>query len=122
MYTIDSNGSLLSGGGLITTYDSKGNLIKLVNENKESSYEYDGRNGMFKNIKTPQWAMYLLLEDMHVFNVNNPTKTSYEDSEFHESNLSSFSYEYNSDNYPVKINVTGLDDFLNSVTIEYLKK
>ena len=122
VYTIDSNGKLQSGNGLTVTYDSKGNVTKLVEDDFENTYTYDNQNGMFKNVNTPQWAFYLVLEEFHIFDINNVTKLTYKDSEDAEEDFSNISYQYNSANYPVKMNVTGSDDFSNSVTIEYIKK
>lgn len=122
VYTIDSNGKLQSGNGITVNYDSKGNVTKLVEDDFENTYTYDNQNGMFKNVNTPQWAFYLLLEEFHIFDINNVTKLTYKDSEDAEGGFSSMTYQYNSSNYPVKMNITGSDDFSNSVTIEYLKK
>lgn len=122
IYTIDANGKLQTGNGVFVTYDSRGNITKLVEGDVEYTYTFDDKNGMFKNVNSPQWAFYLLLEGLHIFDINNATKLIYKDSEDAEGGFSNITYQYNSANYPVKMNITGSDNFSNSITIEYLKQ
>lgn len=122
VYTIDSNGKLQSGNDVTVVYDSNGNITKLVEDDFENTYTYDNKNGIFKNVNTPQWAFYLLLDGFHNFDINNVTKLTYKDSEDAEGGYSNITYQYNSANYPIKMNVIGSDNFSNSITVEYLKK
>jgi len=119
--TIDANGKLISGDNLITTYDANGNLTELVEEDVVKTFEYDAKNGVLKNVKTPQWVFYVVLGDWYYFNVNNITKMTWDNAADNELNFSNITYEYNSANYPVKMNVAGSDNFANSINVEYLK-
>ncbi|WP_177761405.1 hypothetical protein [Flavobacterium sp. I3-2] len=120
--TIDSNGRLISGENLSTVYDANGNLTKLVDAEGTETFEYDNKNGIFKNVKTPQWAFYVILDDWYYLNVNNITKMTWDNTSDNEVDFSNLNYEYNAANYPVKINVAGSDNFTNSVAVEYIKK
>jgi len=121
-YNINQDGKLLSGNNLTFTYDDKGNLTKEVNQWSESTYQFDDKNGIFKSVKTPQWTFYVVIGDFYEFKVNNVTKTLTKETGETSVETSTMTYQYNSANYPAKINIVGSDNYSNSVTIEYIKK
>lgn len=113
-------------GNLITLWDNyyltslAGNIEKISNAYEQTIYEYDTKNGVFKNTKTPQWALVYLIDDDFALNlVNNCTKQTYTDLETNESDMYEIMYEYNADQYPVKISFPEEDYY---VMVEYIKK
>jgi hypothetical protein len=96
-------------------YDDAGNLIRTEADSQYEyvlTYKYDDKNGIFSNIKTPEWLLNDLDADyveFFAFNVNNVT----------ELNLSAvdkghieftYEYEYNEDNYPISFQYTETDE------------
>lgn len=121
--TLDSKGNLLNDGYFNYTYDANGNITKMKSDDSEEIVlKYDDKNGIYKNVKLPQWVFaYIMSEQLNI--VNNVVDIDYEDSEFPEDNFTgTVTYNYNADNYPVKMvaKSTLEDDF--SQTIEYTKK
>nr|WP_297308875.1 hypothetical protein [uncultured Flavobacterium sp.] len=98
-----------------------GNLVKLEEEYSNETFEYDNKNGILKNVKTPQWAIYLLQEGLHTFYLNNVIKSSYENTRYNDSGISEMIYEYNTANYPVKIKSVSSEDS-NTAVVSYIKK
>ncbi|MDR2424523.1 MAG: BACON domain-containing protein, partial [Prevotellaceae bacterium] len=92
-------------------YDAAGNIAQV----NHHIYEYDNKNGIFKNIKTPLWLLYDIQLDVDYidplyFFVNNITA--------HIVDEETFSYTYNNDNYPVTIQFGG-DRRQATAAIEY---
>ena len=120
--TINANGKLISGDDLIATYDANGNLTELVEEDVVKTFEYDAKNGVLKNVKTPQWVLHVVLQDLYQFKFNNAVKLVDVDSDEEDQEITNISYQYNSANYPIKMNVSDSENFLDSITVEYLKR
>lgn len=121
--TLDSKGYLLNDGDFNYTYDANGNITKMKSaDSEEIVFKYDDRNGIYKNVKLPQWVFaYIVSEQINL--VNNVVNIDSKDSDFPEDNFTAtVSYSYNADNYPVKMvgKSTLEDDF--TQTIEYTKK
>lgn len=121
--TLDSKGNLLNDGYFTYTYDANGNITKMLSDDSEKIiFKYDDKNGIYKNVKLPQWVFaYIISEQTNI--INNVVDINYEDSDFPEDNFNATAtYSYNADNYPVKMvaKSTLEDDF--TQTIEYTKK
>lgn len=121
--TLDSKGNLLNDGDFNYTYDANGNITKMKSDDSEEVvFKYDDKNGIYKNVKLPQWVFaYIVSEQINL--VNNVVNIDSKDSDFPEDNFTAtVSYNYNADNYPVKMvgKSTLEDDF--TQTIEYTKK
>lgn len=101
---IDEKGYLITNEDYLYFYNSKGNIVKISDEDTESLFEYDDKNGIFKNVKTPQWVLEHFF-DIGVFFINNPVKYTYKDVEYPEDNETvSINYQYNASGYPIKMN------------------
>src|SRR5690554_2629951 len=101
---IDEKGYLITNEDYLYFYNSKGNIVKISDEDTESLFEYDDKNGIFKNVKTPQWILEHFF-DIGVFFINNPVKYTYKDVEYPEDNETvSINYRYNASGYPIKMN------------------
>lgn len=119
VFTIDGNGRLVNLHGGTALYDTNGNLIKTQTPNEETTYLYDNKNGIFKNVKTPQWAYIYILDEYYTHIVNNAVKIDYKDLDEDQTFSQAISYEYNKDNYPTKMQVAESDYY---IKIDYLKK
>jgi len=86
-------------------YDSLGNLSKYTYTEPEQSvinvfeYDYDHKNGIFRDVNTPQWFFIVFLEEnLNLIN-NNTLQTLHP--EKGETSITTRTYEYNGDGYPV---------------------
>ncbi|WKW46187.1 hypothetical protein P3875_10420 [Myroides sp. JBRI-B21084] len=99
--------------------NAAGNISKISNSLEETLFEYDSKNGIFKNVKTPQWALVYLTDDFSLNIANNCIKEDYTYFETNENEVFNRVYEYNADQYPVKISFPSEDYDL---VVEYIKK
>ncbi len=82
-------------------YDNNGNIQKyIVNSEDEAEapymyYTYDSRNGIFRNVNTPQWFLVIMINQEFNF-LNN-----YKEYVDNKGNKWGIEYKYNSDDYPV---------------------
>jgi len=82
-------------------YDDAGNITKVSIHNGIESpyipytYNYDKRNGIFKNINVPQWFLVIMLNQN--FNLLN----NYNEYIDYDGGSWSIEYDYNSDDYPI---------------------
>lgn len=118
-FTIDAKGKLIGYNGGSISYDASGNIKKVINPDDEYTFEYDTKNGVFKNVKTPQWLYVYLLDDYFFYLVNNCVKIDYKDLESSETNIQTVTYTYNADNFPEKILFSNEDYY---IKVEYTKK
>jgi len=118
-FTIDAKGRLVGYDGGSITYDTAGNIEKVTSPYDEYSFEYDTKNGIFKNVKTPQWLYVFFLDDYFFYLVNNCVKIDYKDLESSETNNQTINYTYNTDNFPEKILFSNEDYY---IKVEYTKK
>jgi len=121
--TLDSKGNLLNDGYFNYTYDANGNITKMKSDDSEEIIlKFDDKNGIYKNVKLPQWVFaYIVSEQVNI--VNNAVNIDYKDSDFPEDNFTgTVKYDYNTDNYPVKMEATSSIDGTYIQTIEYTKK
>ena len=108
----------------IFTYDSTGNVIKMVREHedvimKETTINYADKNGIFSAINMPHWVLtkgcFLEFDYLYFENnaVNNPLQ--YKSEEFSSYPPRTYNYTaFNSNNYPVKFTVTYNDEKISS--------
>ena len=118
-FTIDAKGRLVGYDGGSITYDTAGNIEKVTSPYDEYSFEYDTKNGIFKNVKTPQWLYVFFLDDYFFYLVNNCVKIDYKDLESSETDTQTINYTYNADNFPEKILFSNEDYY---IKVEYTKK
>src|SRR5690606_6238867 len=121
--TLDSKGNLLNDGYFTYSYDATGNIIKMTSDDSEEiKLTFDTNNGIFKNLNLPKWVSTYILENQTNL-VNNALSINYEDSDFPEDNFTgTVKYDYNADNYPVKMEATSSTEGNYTQTIEYTKK
>lgn len=121
--TIDNNGNLIQNGFLIYSYDANGNIVKMTSDNgNQTNLTYDTKNGIFKNLKLPQWVIVHILDNQTNL-VNNMVSSNFTSEDNPENNFSkTVEYQYNADNYPVKIESLSSTSDTYSQTIEYTKK
>lgn len=118
-FTIDAKGRLIGYDGGSITYDTAGNIKKVTSPYDIYSFEYDTKNGIFKNVKTPHWLYVYLLDDYFFYLVNNCVKIDFKDLESSETDTQTITYTYNPDNFPEKILFSNEDYY---IKVEYTKK
>ena len=119
--TIDGNGRLTNYEEGNAIYDTKGNLIKIQSPYDEYTFEYDTKNGIFKNVKTPQWVFVYVLDSHFMHIVNNAVKTEYKDLEENQTYSQTMTYNYNAADYPTKMSFVDEDNDTYTATIQYNK-
>lgn len=121
--TLDSKGNLINDGYFTYSYDANGNITKMTSDDSEEvKLTFDAKNGIFKNLNLPKWVSTYILENQTNL-VNNAVSINYEDLDFPEDNFTgTVKYDYNADNYPVKMEATSSTDGTYTQTIEYTKK
>lgn len=80
LVTLNDKGQAISFKNLNTTvnfsYDSKGNMVKIVDDSTTLTASYNNDKGILSDVKTPHWIFLLTDFDLHYFAVNNPTTIS----------------------------------------------
>ena len=120
---VDAKGNLINDGYFTYSYDANGNITKMTSDDSEEvKLTFDAKNGIFINLNLPKWVSTYILENQTNL-VNNAVSINYEDSDFPEDNFTgTVKYDYNADNYPVKMEATSSTDGTFIQTIEYTKK
>lgn len=121
VFTVDGSGRITNYDGTNAVYDANGNLTKMTNSYEEYTFEYDTKNGIFKNVKTPQWVFVYVLDDHFMYKVNNPIKVGYKDLEENQTYSQAISYTYNAADYPTKMIVVDEDNDNYTAIIQYNK-
>lgn len=116
---IDITNFLTSGFGIKTIYDDQKNLVEISDENIDTKNKFDDKNAIYKNVNTPQWLLYYVLK-LGIHQSNNPLEIHTTKIELDETNSSEISYEYNSDNYPIKQLTIDDNNYTIETEIEYL--
>ena len=121
--TLDSKGNLINDGYFTYSYDANGNIVKMASDDgEEIKLTFDSKNGIFKNLNLPKWISTYILENQTNL-VNNTLSVNLTSEDFPEDNFSgTVKYEYNADNYPVKLESSSSSNETYSQTIEYTKK
>lgn len=125
LYEMNSQGQVVKGGSTIDgsaylyTYATDGTPTMEVNSNSQTKeeYEYDGKNGIFKNLNMPEW--FFFAEYIHTNKLQNKTsrKSTYGTS---YNSTTNYEMEYDADDYPVKITDKSEDSSSYGITtIEY---
>lgn len=88
-------------------YDALGNIAKYSYDEKYWEYSYDDKNGIYSQIKSPQWILELILDKNELPLANNCTSLrTYYKKENTGEELYGFLYKrayvYNDNGYPVK--------------------
>lgn len=80
MVTFNENGQALhfNDFGNITnfTYDSKGNIVKIANNNLTTTATYNNDKGILSGITSPKWVLLLTDFETYYFAVNNPVSVN----------------------------------------------
>ena len=120
---VDSKGNLINDEDFTYSYDANGNIVKMTTEyGDEVDFTYDTKNGVFKNLNLPKWVVAYIL-DYKPNMTNNALSMIYESDEDPEDNMTSaIQYQYNNDNYPVKMVASSNQEGTFNQTIEYTKK
>ncbi|MFV0538660.1 MAG: hypothetical protein ACK5M3_15040 [Dysgonomonas sp.] len=131
---IDDEGYYISSVDAATLYykyDTNGNIIEEKHYQELEKPSYDDKNGVYKHVKTPKWAL-------------TTTAISYIDEDFLSRNwynnivkldrtisieggddmvyVKTYDYQYNEDGYPTKADVVGTFGDAYTIGIEYIKK
>ncbi len=131
---IDDEGYYISSVDAATLYykyDTNGNIIEKKHYQELEKPSYDDKNGVYKHVKTPKWAL-------------TTTAISYIDEDFLSRNwynnivkldrtisieggddmvyVKTYDYQYNEDGYPTKADVVGTFGDAYTIGIEYIKK
>lgn len=120
---VDNKGYLINDDYFAYTYDANGNTVKMTSKyGDEATLTFDSKNGIFKNIKLPQWVLsyFLGYQTNHINNALSFEFVSTEDPE--DNNSGTIVYEYNNDGYPTKTTAASTEDGTEVQTIEYIKK
>lgn len=120
--TIDATGRLISYDGISLDYDSSGNVNIISYPSEQMLFQYDYLNGIFKNVKTPQWVLVYVLDKYYTNYSNNVEQVMFKDFEDGEESKVNISYEFNKFLYPSKMIVTDEDNESYVSTIEYNSK
>lgn len=118
-FIIDANGKMTYFEEDNIFYDTAGNLTKVTSPNAEHFFEYDTKNGVFKNVKTPHWVYVYLFEDYFYYLANNCVKFNSNFLLTNESDTQTITYTYNTDNFPERIQFSNKDYY---IKVEYTKK
>lgn len=118
---IDMSNFLTSGFGIKTTYDNKKNLLEIIEDNTGTKNKFDNKNAIYKNVNSPQWLLYYVLK-LGIHKENNPLEIHTIRTDRTETNSSVISYEYNSEDFPVKQFITDDNYYTTETQIEYLTK
>nr|WP_297308877.1 hypothetical protein [uncultured Flavobacterium sp.] len=114
-YKVDpTTGRMLSGFGIYTEYDERGNMIKFQNQLNNVQVFYDDKRGIYSDVRPNELPLAIIHKSAKYFKVNNPIK--FIDTDMHEE----LYYEYNEAAFPVKM--TAIDDDEETVFLyEYLE-
>ena len=91
------------------TYDAKGNIVKVVDDNSTITASYNNDKGILSGIASPKWVLLLSDFDLYYFGENNPISvtnvsenqgTTYTTSEAY-----SYPIEHVIDGYPTRMSV-----------------
>lgn len=118
---IDMSNCLSSGFGIKTTYDNKKNLLEIIEDSTDTKNKFDNKNAIYKNVNSPQWLLYYVLK-LGIHKENNPTEIHFTRTDRNETNSSVISYEYNSENYPIKQFTMDDNYYTTETQIEYTTK
>lgn len=122
---VDSNSNLLSADGLELFYDNKGNIIKVIDNGNITQITYDDKKGSFINVKTPQWALYYVMQVGNFYRVNNPVQIiGYPVGRNTQIKIQR-EFEYNQFGFPIrfvqKTTETDGNEFYDNFFIDYLR-
>lgn len=112
-------------------FDSRGNINKMTNNESNddievATYSYDSKNGLSRDINSPQWLLHIIDGGLNYFTINNIVGVSskYEGTDKKETTV--VKYTYNDEHYPILYTMirktnTGHDIDDGTVTITYKK-
>ncbi|UUV22676.1 hypothetical protein [Paenimyroides aestuarii] len=97
-------------GDLTTfTYDNKGNVVKIVDENTTTTASYNSDKGVLSGITSPKWVLLLSDFDLHFFGENNPITVTevavFNGTTYNSSETYSYPIAHIIDGYPTRMSV-----------------
>lgn len=97
-------------GDLTTfTYDTKGNIVKVVDENSTTTASYNNDKGILSATNSPKWVLLLSDFDLHYFAENNPVSVTniseYNGTTYTSSETYSYPLEHIIAGYPTRMSV-----------------
>lgn len=91
------------------TYDAKGNIVKVVNDNSTTTASYNNDKGILGGTTSPKWVLLLSDFDLHYFGENNPISVTnvseYEGTTYTSSETYSYPVEHIIGGYPTRMSV-----------------
>ncbi len=84
------------------TYDAKGNIVKVVDENSTTTASYNNDKGILSATTSPKWVLLLTDFDLYYFAENNPISVT----NVSEYNGTTYTYSENY-SYPVEHIIAG---------------
>ncbi len=106
VYEVNSKGQVVKEGITSYTYAADGTLTEWGwsdnTEARSGEYEYDSKNGVYKNWNMPEWYM---LEDYHYNMIHNMTSAKWSDANNGDTLDRTYTYtmKYDGDDYPTEI-------------------
>ncbi|MEG0917804.1 MAG: hypothetical protein RSF68_12400 [Myroides sp.] len=97
--------------GDVTTfsYDTKGNIVKVVDESSTTTASYNNDKGILSGTTSPKWVFLLSDFDLHYFAENNPISVTnvsgYEGTTYTSSETYSYPVEHIIEGYPTRMSV-----------------
>lgn len=97
--------------GELTTfsYDTNGNIVKVVDENSTTTASYNNDKGILSGINSPKWVLLLSDFDLHYFGENNPisvtTVADFNGTTYTYSEAYSYPVEHIIDGYPTRMSI-----------------
>lgn len=86
---------------LVFEYDSKGNVLKMTDEEgRYRKYTYDNNNGFLKDLTLPQWITFYTIDILKTPN-NRLTLEDYDKNDQLEDGTQTYKYTYNEVGYPI---------------------
>jgi len=91
------------------TYDTKGNIVKVVDESSTTTASYNNDKGILSGTTSPKWVLLLSDFDLHYFAENNPISVTnvseYEGTTYTSSETYSYPVEHIIAGYPTRMSV-----------------
>ncbi len=102
-------------GDLTTfTYDAKGNIVKIADENSTTTASYNNDKGILSGTTSPKWVLLLTDFDLYYFAENNPVSVNsvsqYNGTTYTYSEAYSYPIEHVIEGYPTRMSVNYTED------------
>lgn len=118
---INDKNQVVSIGVTNFTYDTYGNITTIESNSDKTTFTYDNKNGIFKNVAAMQPWMNVIIDDSFYpfYMINNIIKVHFLEKDDNTEETRNISIQYNTNGYPVKMT---LIEENSTVEIEYQVK